>query len=126
MKEADEIDDWEVVLDHLKGVSLGVDRTDGKIVYMSTRQCSAADLWNKMPSVAEFTSLAVIDLHKCRYIDHLNESVCDLTNLRRLLLTRCSKLSSLPNGIGRLQNLTEVRTAAVGKVVEFWLLKLCL
>lgn len=106
-------DDWEV-LSTVKGVSLAADRKDGKIVYMSTRQCSAADLWNKMPCIAEFTSLAVLDLHKCRYIDHLHESVCDLTNLRRLLLTRCKNLSTLPSNIGaNLKNLTEVRMVSI-------------
>jgi hypothetical protein len=105
-----EIDDWEL-LEHgdFKGIALAADRKNGKIVYMSTKHCSAADLWNKMPSLEEFPSLVVLDLHKCRYITELHESVGDLVEMKQLLLTRCSILQTLPATIGKLQHLTEVR-----------------
>jgi hypothetical protein len=105
-----EIDDWELLDDgDFKGVLLAAEKKNGKIVYMSTKHCSAADMWNIMPSLAEFPSLVVLDLHKCRYITELHESVGDLADLKQLLLTRCSILRTLPPTIGKLQHLTEVR-----------------
>ena len=105
-----DMDDWELVEDgDFKGIALATDRKNGEIVYMSTKHCGAVDLWNKMPSLEEFPSLIVLDLHKCRYIVDLHESVGSLVNLQQLLLTRCSKLRTLPSTLGNLENLVEVR-----------------
>ena len=103
---------WELLQEDgdFKGCTLAANT---KIVAMSTRQCSAGDLWNEMPSLlvedTRFKSLVVLDLHKCRYIDHLHESVCDLPELRKMVLTRCNNLRTLPSNIGNLRNLTEVK-----------------
>lgn len=93
----------------LKGMGSGKDRNFGQIIALSTRQCLDASRWITMPSLASFQNLKELDLHKCRYIRQLDASVCDLVNLETLILTRCEKLVTLPEGIGRLKNLREVR-----------------
>jgi hypothetical protein len=106
----EEVDDWILVEDgDCKGMTLLADRKTGSVVYLSTRYCNDADRWSKMPSMERFASLTLLDLHKSRYTSNLHESVGDLVNLKRLVLSRCSKLETLPSSIGNLGNLTEVR-----------------
>jgi hypothetical protein len=93
----------------LKGMGSGKDRNSGHIVALSSRQSLEVNRWITMPSLASFQNLKELDLHKSRYMRQLDASVCDLVNLETLILTRCEKLVSLPEGIGRLKNLREVR-----------------
>jgi hypothetical protein len=104
------VDDWIMVEDgeDFNGMTLLADRKTGSVVYLSTRHCIDADRWSKMPSLNRFSALAILDLHKSRYIAELDESVGNLVNLNQLVLTRCSNLRMLPPTIGNLRNLTEL------------------
>jgi hypothetical protein len=101
--------DWITLEDgDLKGTRCGKDRTSRDTVALSSRHSLEAFRWIKMPSLASFQNLKELDLHKSRYMHQLDASVCDLVNLETLILTRCEKLNSLPEDIGRLKNLREV------------------
>lgn len=105
---SDEEDDEDK--DPFQGITLMADRNTGRIVLLSTRTTKGADRWSVMPSMEQFkNSLLVLDLHKSRYLRNLDPSIGDLAFLDRLLLTRCSSLRELPDTIGKLSNLTEVR-----------------
>ena len=98
------------IMDSFDGTSFMVCKKHGKIVYLSTRKVSDSDRSSTMPSLEALKdSLLVLDLHKSRYLRELDASICNLSNLTHLLLTRCSNLTSLPDSIGNLSNLTEVR-----------------
>ena len=103
-------DDWTMVEGgELKGMMRGTDRNNGLVVSLSARQCPDANRWSTMPSLDSFGSLKELDLHKSRYCRQLHVSVCNLENLEKLILTRCERLTSLPESIGLLHNLREVR-----------------
>lgn len=91
------------------GVTLMAEKKTGQVVFLSTRKSPDLDRWSVMPSLERFhESLLVLDLDKSRYLKSIDESVVGLTNLKQLMLTRCSSLTRLPDSIGNLNNLTEV------------------
>lgn len=85
----------------------------GTSVSVSTSTVPDRYRWNIMPPMAQITSpsqtLLVLDLHKSRYMTELHESVCDMVFLEKLKLTQCLQLKSLPENIGNLRLLEEVR-----------------
>ena len=104
--------DWLLVGEgDLKGVTLVVHRGSGETISLSTRSQTEEDRWEEVPDLGNYPSLEILDLHKSRYITEFDASVCTAPNLRRLLLTNCSSLSTLSPTIGTLKNLTEVRTS---------------
>ena len=108
---------WAMLEDgDLKGVRSGKDRDSGCVVALSSRNSLEVNRWVTMPSLASFQNLKEIDLHKSRYMRQLDASVCDLVNLETLILTRCEKLTCLPEDIGRLKNLREV--SSIGRLVR--------
>ena len=92
-----------------KGAILTLDPSGGTIVGISTRSALDVDRWESMPSLADFSSLQRLDLYKNRYIETVDETVVELKELLELSATRCSKLKSLPQSIGRLASLQVVR-----------------
>lgn len=80
------------------------------VLSISTRACLDVYRWQngQMPSLEKFTKLQHLELDKDRYLHHLNESVTRLQDLQCLLLTRCSRLQSLPQAIGLLGKLQVV------------------
>lgn len=78
------------------------------VIALSSRSCRDSDRWETMPSLACFPTLQRIDLHKCRYIEGVHESLVHLKQLRSLSLTGCTRLKSIPSSIGQLQQLDEV------------------
>lgn len=108
-------DSWIIVEDP-KGMALTIDSRSGEVVALSSRKSRDVDRWKEMPSLAKYTALTSLDLHKSRYITELHDSVGLLTNLRSLNLTLCERLTTLPQSIGNLKNLQEVRVSlSVGK-----------
>jgi hypothetical protein len=100
---------WMVVEDgDLKGFTLIADKDSGDIICLSARHCNDADRRSVMPSMKDYTSLKVIDLHGYRYVKTLHESIGDLPELQRLVLSRCDLLTTLPSSIGNLHSLVEV------------------
>jgi hypothetical protein len=96
-----------------KGVSMVVDlKSENVVIQLSTRFSTDQDRWTTtagMPSVGEYApSLQMLDLHNSRYLMELHDSVTDLLQLRKMILTRCNRLERLPNSLGRLENLKEV------------------
>jgi hypothetical protein len=90
---------------------------EGAVVSVSTATTSDANRWETMPSVSEFaSSLVVLNLHKARYIECLHSSVCQLTMLKKLVLTHCDRLTTLPADIGKLKSLEVVCKKADGVV----------
>jgi len=111
MDEVGREDDWILVDDgELRGMNIVVDHTTGEVMKLSTRFCRDADRWKIMPALAEFPSLETLDLHNCRYLVDVDDSVGNLKSLKHLFMTRCDSLERLPNSIGRLENLQEVIT----------------
>ncbi len=101
---------WIIVEEEdLKGMTLIADKNTGSVVCISARQCSDNDRPSVMPSLDKYTSLEVLDLHGYRYVKSLHDSIGNLTRLKRLILTECSLLRTLPSSLGNLHNLTEVR-----------------
>ena len=91
-----------------RGLWAGRDLASGDLVAISSRNSSEISRWATMPSIARFPKLRWLDLHKNRYIRQLDASVCDLSYLDTLILTRCERLMSLPPQIGNLRLLREV------------------
>ena len=125
----EESENWILLEDGaLKGLTLVADKDSGDIVCLSSRNCSDLDRRTVMPSLKDYSSLKVVDLDGYRYVTTLDESIGDVTELRRLSLTRCSLLKTLPSSIGNLQNLTEVsgeiRNRAWSSVKYPWLTKI--
>lgn len=105
-------DGWS--MDLFQGIEFMVYKKEGKVIYLSTRKMSDSDRSSTLPSLdALKDSLLVLDLHKSRYLQELDVSLCNLTNLTHLLLTRCSNLKALPDSFGNLCNLTEVSCVIV-------------
>jgi hypothetical protein len=116
---------WIVVEDgEFKGMTMITDRTSGEVVGLSARSCSYQERKSEFPSIKEFPSLKVIDLHNYRYLTQIHESIGDLQSLERLILTRCDLLKTLPSTIGNLKNLVEVRAFMALVVLVYVLLYL--
>ena len=99
VKEGAGPDEW-TMMDSFYGASFMVCKKNGKVVYLSTRKVSDSDRSSTVPSLEALKdSLLVLDLHKSRYLRELDASICNL----------CTNLISLPDSIGNLSNLTEVR-----------------
>lgn len=103
-------DDWILVEDGVfRGVYIAVDGSTNEVVSLSTRKCPDSFRWRDvMPSVAEYSSLIVLDLANSRYLKLLHESVGNLKCLRVVKLTRCERLEQLPYSFSGLTNLEEV------------------
>ena len=112
-------DDWTI--DSYQGTPLMVYKKDGKVIFLSTRKISNSERFSSMPSLEIVKdSLRVLDLHKSIYLQQLDTSVCNLSSLTHLLLTRCSDLRSLPDSLGNLSNLVEVSSViVVSHIVNF-------
>ena len=105
-----EMEDWVLVEDgDFKGLTILADRKSNEVVYLGSRFCSDSDRWKEMPSLKQFPSLKILDIYKSRYIPTLHESIGELQDLQHLLATRCKNLRTLPESIGNLRHLTEVR-----------------
>ena len=79
------------------------------IVAITSKNTQDALRWRgTMPSVADFTELRTLDLHKNRYVISLHPSVTTLKQLKVLDLTQCSRLQALPDDIGALSSLEVV------------------
>lgn len=118
--------DWSMADEgELKGVKIGIDRLNGEIVALSTRHCRDENRWTSMPSLEKYPELKELDLHKMRYIQKVHPSLCALKNLDTLVLTRCERLTSLPEDFGGLLNLRQVRKTKLSVLVLF-LLNPCL
>lgn len=106
---SDDVENEEMNGCGIKGVTLLANKNTRKVVFLTTRSTKDANRWDVMPSLHPFReSLQVLDLHNSRYITSLHDSIGDLPHLRRLIVTRCSRLTTLPDSIGNLKNLTEV------------------
>ena len=82
---------------------------------LSTAEVRDAHRWrNTMPSLAEFASIVFLDLHRSQFITSLDDSIGQMADLRNLKLTSCSRLESLPESIGALSKLEEVRKLNLG------------
>jgi hypothetical protein len=94
--------------------STSTDTAAADILSISTRACLDMNRWQndgrQMSSLEKFTKLQQLELDKDRYLHQLHESVTGLQDLQSLLLTRCSRLQSLPQTIGQLGNLQLVCT----------------
>jgi hypothetical protein len=81
-------------------------------VSISTRTIPDIRRWEQMPSLLSLknysNTLVVLDLHKSRYLTDLHGSVCHMASLKKLVLTHCHKLKTLPEHIGKLKLLEEV------------------
>jgi hypothetical protein len=112
--------------DSMKGVTMIVEESSGNIITVSTRTCPDKDRWKSvcMPllrqdtnddtyhttSSYDFTTTQILDLHNSRYICELHPTMhLQMPNLRQLILTRCDRLQGLPDSIGSLHYLQEVR-----------------
>lgn len=106
------IDDlWICVEDEepeLEGMTLVADRESGDIVSLSARTCRDEQKSGSMPSLEKYPHLKVVDLHNYRNLRDLHESVCNLPELQKLVLTRCDYLTRIPSSIGNLENLVEL------------------
>ena len=92
-----------------RGVSLEKDETSRSVVALTTGTRRDEDRWDKTtPPFDAFPNLQMIDLYKCRYLESVHQSLVQLKQLKVLRLTRCSRLKSLPDNIGLLENLEEV------------------
>lgn len=92
---------------NFRGVTVEEDEATGAVVALSCRSRCDKDRWEAMPSLACFPSLLKIDLHQCRYITGIHESLTQLKHLRTLSLAGCSRLKSIPDTIGLLEQLEE-------------------
>jgi hypothetical protein len=109
-KEGSESNESSSEKDLFAGVTLMAEKASGQVVFLSTRNSPVANRWSVMPSLECFRdSLRVLDLHKSRYLQSLNDNIGELNLLNQLMLTRCSRLERLPDSIGHLTNLIEVR-----------------
>ena len=102
---------WILVEDEdFKGVVVMVDSASGEAISLSCKNRRDVDRWEtSMPSLVKYPSLQTLNLHKCRYLSQLHDSIGQLPQLRRLQLTQCERLVSLPASIDQLNNLQEVR-----------------
>lgn len=100
---------WIVVEEgDFKGMTMVTDRDSGDIVALSARNCNSEEKRSTLPSLKEYPSLKMIDLHNYRYMKDLDDSIGSVPALERLILTRCDLLQTLPRSIGNLHNLEEV------------------
>ena len=106
-------DDWILIDDGaMKGVNIVVDNQTKEVMHLSTRFTRDQDRWmnNSMPSLEDYSSLRILDLHNSRYLTTLHDSVTGLHQLRTLILTKCDNLVSLPGSIGSCKMLETVRS----------------
>lgn len=112
---------WSSISDGtLSGARVGKSRDGEAVVAMSLRHCPDPKRWTNMPSLEAYTSLNELDLHKCRYIRTLHGSVTSLAGLEVLILTRCERLTMLPEDVGRLENLREVSYMILNEETELY------
>lgn len=57
-----------------------------------------------LPELGGMVGLTILDLTGCRSLRALCDSICELTNLRDLVLDDCVSLSTLPDWIGNLSS----------------------
>ncbi len=73
----------------------------------STRDCRDADRWQEMPSLS--AQYSRMDLHQQRYIRTVHPSLLQQSSLISLKITQCVQLQTLPDDLGQLRQLQEVR-----------------
>jgi hypothetical protein len=117
----DELPAGVIFVETAKSSSTDTDTAAADVLSISTRACLDMNRWQsdgrQMPSLEKFTKLQQLELDKDRYLHHLHESVTGLRGLQSLLLTRCSRLQSLPQTIGQLGNLQVVSTLYIYRIV---------
>jgi hypothetical protein len=102
--------DWILLEDgELKGMTIIVDHNSGDILSLSTRVCRDEDRWTEMPSLTQYSTVQTLDLHNSRHLSHLSETIGSMKSLRRLILSRCDALMTLPVSLGQLSKLQEVQ-----------------
>jgi hypothetical protein len=119
----------------MQGVTIVVEESSGDIISVSTRTCPDKDRWKSlcMPilkqdnndethtssSSYDFTTTQVLDLHNSRYLHTLHPTIhIQMPQLRQLVLTRCDRLQGLPDSIGSLQCLQEVRQTKIKSIIK--------
>jgi hypothetical protein len=108
--ENDSKSDWILLEDgELKGMTIIVDHDSGDVLSLSTRLCRDEDRWTEMPSLTQYSTLQTLDLHNSRHLSRLSETIGSMKSLRRLILSRCYALTTLPVSLGELSSLQEVR-----------------
>lgn len=101
--------DWVLVEEgDMKGANIIVHNETNEVVQLSTRESKDEDRWTTMPSLEAYPSLQLVDLDNSRYITELHDSITGLSNMKKLMLTRCVSLERLPASLGRLESLQEV------------------
>lgn len=92
-------------------------------VALSTKSCRDQQRWENMPSLNQYrTTLEVLAIHDSRYIRSLHESLVQLSNLKKLVIFGCSRVTALPNDIGELSQLEEVSKAfCISYLPAYWL-----
>jgi hypothetical protein len=104
---------WRVITDEypsFHGIAIEEDEETGKVISLHSRTRLDRDRWedNNMPSFAIFPDLRRLELFKCRYLLHINDSLSELNQLRVLKIVGCSRLQTIPESIGQLNQLEEV------------------
>ena len=65
-------------------------------------------------SIGSLNGLVLLNLKNCKQLAGLPQGICELTSLRTLILCGCSELKELPDDLGSLQCLVELKADGTG------------
>ena len=65
-------------------------------------------------SIGCLNGLVLLNLKNCKQLAGLPQGICELTSLRTLILCGCSELKELPDDLGSLQCLVELKADGTG------------
>ncbi|KAL6318244.1 hypothetical protein AAG906_035753 [Vitis piasezkii] len=65
-------------------------------------------------SIGRLNGLVLLNLKNCKKLAGLPQGICELTSLRTLILCGCSELKELPDDLGSLQCLVELKADGTG------------